>query len=205
MHLLSQHLVIPYCYSSDVIQPYEINSSNSEEVEVAQDLITPKRYPKALGVHWVASLYVLHTSIPSFGAGEFETSITKRSIASAVVRVYDVLGWHAPTILTVKIVLREYWQLHLGWAHKVLESIIKEWNCWKNPLLNNYPIQHVGSILLCLGLRKYSLDLAYGLHHIFIISLSYSICMSCVVVVLIHWSYRESALSSYNYSCINRV
>ena len=65
---------------------------------------------------------------------------------------------------------------------------------------------NVGSILLCLGLRKYSLDLAYGLHHIFIIiSLSYSICMSCVVVVLIHWSYRESALTSYNYSCVNRV
>ena len=35
--------------------------------------------------------------------------------------------------------------------------------------------------------------------------ISYSICMSCVVVVLIHWSYRESALSSYNYSCVNRV
>ena len=65
---------------------------------------------------------------------------------------------------------------------------------------------NVGSILLCLGLRKYSLNLAYRRQHSSIlISLSCSICMSSVVVVLIHWSYRESVLSSYNYSCVNRV
>ena len=112
-----------------------------KEVEPAKDLFTPKGHPKALGVHWVASLDVLHVSIPSFGAGE--TNITKRSIASAVARVYDVLGWHAPAVLTVKILLRELWQLHLGWDDNVPESIAKEWNRWKNelPLLNNYPIQ----------------------------------------------------------------
>ena len=61
-----------------------------KEVEPAKDLFTPKGNPKALGVHWVACLDVLHVSILSFGAGE--TTITKRSIASEVARVYDVLG-----------------------------------------------------------------------------------------------------------------
>ena len=104
-------------------------------------MFTPKGHPKALGIHWVASLDVLHVSIPSFGAGE--TIITKRSIASAVTRVCDVLGWRAPAVLIVKILLRELWQLHLRWDDEVPESIAKEWNRWKNelPLLNNYPIQ----------------------------------------------------------------
>ena len=112
-----------------------------KEVEPDKDLFTPKGHPKALGVHWVASLDVLHVSIPSFGAGE--TTITKRSIASAVARVYDILGWHAPAVLIVKILLRELWQLHLERDDEVPESIAKEWNRWKIelPLLNNYPIQ----------------------------------------------------------------
>ena len=80
-----------------------------KEVEPAKDLFTPKGNYKALGVHWVASLDILHASIPSFGAGE--TTVTKRSIASAVARVYDVLGWHALAVLIVKILLRELWQL----------------------------------------------------------------------------------------------
>ena len=70
-----------------------------KEVEPDKDLFTPKGHPKALGVHWVASLDVLHVSIPSFGAGQ--TTLTKRSIASAVARIYDVLGWHAPAVLIV--------------------------------------------------------------------------------------------------------
>ena len=53
-----------------------------KEVEPDKDLFTPKGHPKALGVPWVASLDVLHVSIPSFGAGE--TIIKKRSIASVV-------------------------------------------------------------------------------------------------------------------------
>ena len=68
-----------------------------KEVEPDKDLFTPKGHPKTLGVHWVAGLDVLHVSIPSFGAGE--TTLMKRSIASAVARVYDVLGWHAPAVL----------------------------------------------------------------------------------------------------------
>ena len=67
----------------------------------------------------------------------------KRSNASAVARVYDALGWHAPAVLIVKILLRELWQLHLVWDDEVPENIAKELNCWRNelPLLNNYPIQ----------------------------------------------------------------
>ena len=112
-----------------------------KEVEPAKDLYTPKGHPRALGVYWVASLDVIHVSIPSVGAGE--TTITKRSIASAVASIYDVLAWHAPAVLIVKILLRELWQLHLGWDDEIPESIAKEWNRWKNEilLLNNYPIQ----------------------------------------------------------------
>ena len=42
-----------------------------------------------------------------------------------------------------KILLRELWQLHVGWDDEVPESIAKEWNRWKSelPLFNNYPIQ----------------------------------------------------------------
>ena len=53
-------------------------------------------------------------------------------IASAVAKIYDVLGWHAPAVIIVKILLRELWQLHLEWDDKVPESIVKEWNHCKN-------------------------------------------------------------------------
>ena len=132
--LLKAQMTLRKCRSSSAEVLKHIPGT-LKEVEPAKDLCTPKGHPKALVVHWVASL-----DDSFFDSGG--TTITKRSIASAVARVYDVLGWHAPAVLIVKILIRELWQIHLGWDDEVPESIAKEWNRWKNELtlLNNYPI-----------------------------------------------------------------
>ena len=81
---------------------------------------------------------VLSISMPTVEDSE----PTKRSIASAVARLYDVLGWMAPTTLFLKVLLQKLWELHLDWDETAPESIAARWERWKIevPLLANHTL-----------------------------------------------------------------
>ena len=107
----------------------------SEELHVNAE---PSTSPKALGVHWNSTADVLSISMPTVEDSE----PTKRSIASAVARLYDVLGWMAPTTLFLKVLLQKLWELHLDWDETAPESIAARWERWKIevPLLANHTL-----------------------------------------------------------------
>ena len=59
---------------------------------------------KALGVHWNTHCNMLHVSTLAQGLDKLPT---KREIASAAAQVFDILGWFAPAVVWVKILLQK--------------------------------------------------------------------------------------------------
>ena len=98
----------------------------------------PSEHNKALGIHWDTNNDNLYVSIPSIN----DEVPTKRSVASAVARLYDALGWFAPATLQIKILLQELWLLKLGWDDPILTDAAVKWTAWKTqlPLLAAKPI-----------------------------------------------------------------
>ena len=77
-----------------------------------QDLTSnnQSKYPKALGVEWDSAVDTMSTSLslPS------TYTSTKRGIISDVARTFDVLGWLAPTIVTMKVLYQRVRQVETG-------------------------------------------------------------------------------------------
>ena len=54
----------------------------------------------------------------------------------------DILGWFAPAIVTIKLLLQKLWQLQLDWDHLVPNDIAQDWRTWREelPLLTDHAI-----------------------------------------------------------------
>ena len=97
-----------------------------------QDLIDrhSATYPKALGVAWDSTLDTMatHIDLPP------EVVSTKRGIISYVAKTFDVLGWLAPTILTMKVLYQQLWEEQLGWDDQVPEHYQLKHSTWRSQL-----------------------------------------------------------------------
>ncbi len=109
------------------------------EQEVVQELPTPNELHKALGIHWDTCRDSLHISTSSLKPSE---ELTKRNLTSDIARTFDVLGWIAPAILLLKLLLQRLWELQLAWDDPVPDSIATIWLSWRNqiPALAKRPI-----------------------------------------------------------------
>ncbi len=104
--------------------------------------------PKALGIHWNVTMDQLHISIPTPSTN---SKVTKRLIASESAKVFDVLGFFAPSTILPKILLQNLWQRQLSWDETVPDSILQQWKDWiiDLPQINNHSIS-----------RRYTLNLS---------------------------------------------
>ncbi|XP_045768370.1 uncharacterized protein LOC123869490 [Maniola jurtina] len=119
---------------------------------------------KILGLHWSTEndSFYFKISVPD------DVTCTKRSILSTVARLWDIMGFVAPTVVYAKILIKMLWQLNLDWDTVAPPHIIKMWRqfCDELPALNKLHIpRHVGVTEGCeitlLGLSDASLE-AYG-------------------------------------------
>jgi len=105
-----------------------------EDLRVEEGLQIPSeqsRGAKTLGVYWDTVFDTLHVSVPSI---ELNKPPTKREVASAAARVFDVLGWFAPAVVWVKILLQQIWELRLDWDEQIPEHLQGPWEKWKQEL-----------------------------------------------------------------------
>ena len=86
---------------------------------------------KTLGVYWKTLTDTLHISVPLI---DIQGSPTKREVASAAARVFDVLGWFAPAVVWIKILLQKIWELGLEWDKQIPEHLCPSWEKWKTEL-----------------------------------------------------------------------
>ena len=59
---------------------------------------------------------------------------TKRGIISDVTRTFDVLGWWAPTIVTMKVMYQQLWEGKLGWDEELPQPYIDQHLKWRTEL-----------------------------------------------------------------------
>ena len=58
-------------------------------------------------------------------------SVTKHALVSDVAKTYDVLGWFAPAIIKVKILLQRLWEAKIGWDDPAPDDIQESWEKWR--------------------------------------------------------------------------
>ena len=94
-------------------------------------------FVKVLGIKWNAELdsflQMIATNLPS-------RELTKRTLPSDIVRVYDILGWCSPTVVKLKILLQRIWEEKLEWNELVPPILAEVWERWRSelPLLQDH-------------------------------------------------------------------
>ena len=53
--------------------------------------------------------------------------LTKQILISNVVKVFDILGWFAPAMVTAKILLQQVWKLPFEWDDPVPDEVQSVW------------------------------------------------------------------------------
>ena len=75
-------------------------------------------------------------------------SSTKRGISSDIARTFDVLGWLARTIITMKIMYRKLWEEKLEWDAPVPEPHLTNHLTWRQELLPLSDLHNLDVIIL---------------------------------------------------------
>ncbi|XP_059045792.1 uncharacterized protein LOC131841489 [Achroia grisella] len=68
--------------------------------------------------------------------------VTKRKILSDVARLYDPMGWIAPSVVIAKVMIQKLWLAGLEWDEEAPKELIKEWLTYRSelPQLTAYKI-----------------------------------------------------------------
>ena len=119
--------------SSEVLQaiPPEL-----QEKCPIKDVTTPQAssHSKALGLEWDSRQDNMSPSIVISNSYR----PTKRGIISDVARTYDILGWIAPTVLSMKLLYQQLWQKGHEWDEEVPPELMDLHARWRSeiPLLS---------------------------------------------------------------------
>lgn len=94
---------------------------------------------KTLGIHWDTNKDCFYVSTPPLNP---EDRPTKRQIASDVAKLFDVMGWYSPVVMTTKVLLQRMWQLKLDWDAEAPADLAREWRSWRKdlPELTRHPV-----------------------------------------------------------------
>ena len=65
------------------------------------------QYTKMLGIEWDMTTDSFHISVSEF---QDASPLTKCMLLSNISKIVDVLGWLAPTVITIKILLQKTWE-----------------------------------------------------------------------------------------------
>ena len=110
--------------------PHELLESSN--VHAISDVNT---YTKTLGLEYNTVTDTLHLTIPELS---FHSQITKRILVLNIAKVFEVLGWFSPTIISMKILLQGVWELRIDWDEFVPIEIQSIWIQWKSELPSLY-------------------------------------------------------------------
>ena len=126
-------------WRSDSCELLQSIPDDLKETEAVQTINAPDQCHKALGVHWHTTQDTLHVATPILDSCDRPI---KHQVASDVARTFDIMGWFAPSIIHVKILLQKLWQLRIDWDQLVQDDIAREWQCWRKelPHLTQYPV-----------------------------------------------------------------
>ncbi|GFQ86532.1 integrase catalytic domain-containing protein, partial [Trichonephila clavata] len=115
-------------------------SNIPEELKAVDSKHTIKddQHIKILGIAWLP-----YVDKFTFTITVNETDVwTKRKVLSEVAKIFDPLGWLAPTVIISKIFLQDLWSHHLSWDEELPNSLARHWRIFQEqlPLLTKIKI-----------------------------------------------------------------
>ncbi|XP_045458533.1 uncharacterized protein LOC123668885 [Melitaea cinxia] len=108
-----------------------IKGVNSNEETIEGIHLKLDNVLKILGITWDRSSdsFVYSVNLP-----EMQQPVTKRKILADVARLYDPLGWIAPTIVLAKAMIQKLWLAGLTWDEIVPTNLMDEWITYRDKL-----------------------------------------------------------------------
>lgn len=88
---------------------------------------------KILGLTWCRSVDQFKYTVLLPSASE---TLSKRIIISDIARLFDPLGWIAPSLILAKILIQKLWLAGVGWDDSVPDKIKEEWVTYRQDLEN---------------------------------------------------------------------
>ena len=116
--------------SQEVLQSIPIPLQETKLVKDATSPDSTTTEAKALGLQWNSKLDVMSPSInvpPTYRS-------TKRGLISDVARTYDILGWIAPAVLSMKLVYQQLWKTGHDWDDQVPPDLLDLHRRWRSEL-----------------------------------------------------------------------
>jgi hypothetical protein len=101
------------------------------DARTTQDISEVGSSTKALGLEWDVASDCFHLTIAEWPPSG---TVTKRALASDIAKTFDVMGWFAPTIISMKILLQRLWEQKLDWDEPVPQEIYDSWFRWRAEL-----------------------------------------------------------------------
>ena len=94
-------------------------------------LLDSEEFAKTLGIEWSNKLDCFRLAIAKLPPLEL---VTKRSLISDVAKTFDIIGWFAPAIILIKILLQQLWEEKNGWDDSVPVHVLEVWERWRKEL-----------------------------------------------------------------------
>ena len=101
-----------------------------QETLPVKEVTHSQAQPKALGLEWNSNTDCMSTSIPQASPHP----PTKRGVVSNVSKTFDILGWISPSILVMKMLFQQLWQLSTGWDEEIPSKLLQHHCQWKEEL-----------------------------------------------------------------------
>ncbi|XP_076248023.1 uncharacterized protein LOC143187669 [Calliopsis andreniformis] len=96
-----------------------------QRVEIKED-----KDSKTLGLLWIVKEDALRYSVPT----STQHRITKRTILSEILKIFDPLGLVGPATVRAKVILQRLWQLKVSWDESLPQDLHTEWECFHHQL-----------------------------------------------------------------------
>lgn len=88
---------------------------------------------KTLGMHWNTLTDSFHFKVNI--CDKKSETVTKRSLLSEASRLFDPIGWLAPSIICAKIMFQKLWLEGLKWDQKLPEKLTNDWRSFRNEII----------------------------------------------------------------------
>ena len=101
------------------------------DARLAHGISDANNSTKALGLEWDVMSDCFHLTVAEWPSVDV---ITKQVLVSDIAKTFDVMGWFAPTIISMKILLQRLWELRLEWDEPVSQEVHSVWYRWRSEL-----------------------------------------------------------------------
>ena len=106
--------------------PLELRDSRS-----IHSISDSQEYTKALGIEWNVTMDHFRLTVAKLSP---IGNITKRTLISDIAKIFDVLGWFSPSVIKMKILLQQLWELKVDWDDPAPSPICDVWIRWRSEL-----------------------------------------------------------------------